>query len=207
MSFTPFLVARSQLLTAIDLFFEDRDPVSVQALAGNARELLENLCRLRGIEPMTELLVRDHPGRPKKDIYKALNLYRNCFKHLGETEAGRSDDQLTLNQFDDTKNEYLLYVCVEDYLRLRDKSPVAMQIFQGWFCALHIELLRDRLLDMAKVFERAFPGILEMTRDEQKRGALAVLRKYANDPELLSDPRTEPAVLSDDEEIICYRLQ
>jgi hypothetical protein len=102
MPLTPFLVARSQLLTAIDLFFEDRDPVSVQALAGNAREILENLCRLRGIEPMTELMMRDHPGRPKKDIYAAMNLYRNCFKHIGNTEAARKDDQLTLNQFDDT---------------------------------------------------------------------------------------------------------
>lgn len=60
MALTPFLVARSQILTAVHLFFDDRDPVSVQALARNARELLEGLCRLRGIAPMTELLVRDH---------------------------------------------------------------------------------------------------------------------------------------------------
>jgi hypothetical protein len=64
---TPFRVARSQLLAAIDLFFEDRDPVSVQVLAGNARELLESLCRFREIEPMTELLLRDHPDHAKKD--------------------------------------------------------------------------------------------------------------------------------------------
>ena len=57
----PFMVARSQLLTAIVLFFADKDPVSVQALAGNVRELLEELCRQAGVEPMTELLLRDHP--------------------------------------------------------------------------------------------------------------------------------------------------
>ena len=70
-------VARSQLLTAIDLFFNDADPVSVHALAGNAREILESLCRLAAVEPITELLLRDHPNKPKKDIYAALNLYRN----------------------------------------------------------------------------------------------------------------------------------
>jgi hypothetical protein len=196
MPLTPFLVARSQLLTAIDLFFEDRDPVSVQALAGNARELLESLCRLRGIEPMTELLLRDHPGRPKKDIYAALNLYRNCFKHVGKTEAERKDDQLTLNQFDDTKNEYLLYICIEDYLRLRNKSPVAMQIAQAWFCALHPELLQQ---EVAEQFLSRFPGILEMNRDQQKRGGLGVLRKFENDTALLSHPETEPAILPDDD--------
>jgi hypothetical protein len=77
---TPLIVARSQLLTAIDLFFNDRDPISVHALAGNAREILESLCRLAAVEPITELFLRDPPHKPKKEIYAALNLYRNCFK-------------------------------------------------------------------------------------------------------------------------------
>lgn len=110
--FTPLTVARSQLLTAIELFCADKDPVSVQALAGNARELLEELCRQAHIQPMTELLLQDHPGRAKKDIYAALNLYRNCFKHLGKTEEERLENQNIFNQFDDSKNDYLLYVCV-----------------------------------------------------------------------------------------------
>jgi hypothetical protein len=82
MRVTPLIAARSQVLMAIELFFADKDSVSIQSLAGNARELLEDLCRQAGIEPMTELLIKDHPSKPKSDIYKALNLYRNCFKHL-----------------------------------------------------------------------------------------------------------------------------
>jgi len=192
---TPFRVARFQLLTAIDLFFEDRDPVSVQGLAGNARELLESLCRLESIEPMTELLVRDHQ-QPKKNIYKALHLYRNCFKHLGKTQAERDDDQITLNQFDDTKNEWLLYICVEDYLRLRQhKSPITMQVFQLWFVALHEELLEDPTDFVPRVRE-IFPGIKAMPRSQQKRMALAALKQAAADPVLLADPRTEPTVLA-----------
>jgi hypothetical protein len=62
MRLTPFMVARSQLLTAIELFFADKDPVSVQALTGNARELLEELCCQIGVEPVTELLLRGHFG-------------------------------------------------------------------------------------------------------------------------------------------------
>jgi len=42
MKLTPFAIARAQLLKAIELFFADKDPVSVQALAGNAREILED---------------------------------------------------------------------------------------------------------------------------------------------------------------------
>ncbi len=63
---SPLVVARSQLLTAIDLFFNDRDPISVHALAGNDREILESLCRLAAVEPITELFSRDHPHKPEK---------------------------------------------------------------------------------------------------------------------------------------------
>jgi hypothetical protein len=193
MRLTPFLVARSQLLTSIELFFADKDPVSVQALAGNARELLESLCRQASVQPMTELLIQDHPGRPRKDIYKALNLYRNCFKHLGHTEAMRQDDKLTLDQFDDTKNEYLIYVCVEDYVRLRKAMPIPMQVFQSWFCALHVELLTSQ--DQAETFKNIFPRIREMSRTQQKRGAVACIGHYSDDPRLLADPQTEPLII------------
>src|SRR5262245_32779312 len=129
MKLTPFAVARTQFLTAIEMFFADKDPVSVHALAGNAREILESLCREKGIEPMTDALLQDHPGKQRKYIYDALNLYRNCFKHLGRTEPERNEDQIALDRFDDSKNEYLLYVCAEDYIRFRRSSPLPMQVF------------------------------------------------------------------------------
>ena len=52
--------------------------------------------------------------------------------------------ELTLDQFNDTKNEYLIYVCVEDYIRLRGAMPIPMQIFQMWFVALHADLANAR---------------------------------------------------------------
>jgi len=97
MVLSPLVVARSQLLTAIDLFFNDRDPVSVHALAGNAREILESVCKLAAVEPITELLLRGHSNKPKKDIYAALNPYRNCFRpcrqDLGRTERRTGNPQ------------------------------------------------------------------------------------------------------------------
>jgi hypothetical protein len=193
MRLTPLTVARSQLLTAIELLLADKDPVSVQALAGNAREILEELCRQAGVKPMTELLLDDHPGKPKKDIYAAMNLYRNCFKHVGDTEKQRQEDQLTLNQFDDTKNDHLLYICIEDYGRLRGSMPIPMQIFQAWFCARHADLLTDRSL--AQKFLDWFQGIQEMTRAQQKRGVAACIERFSDDPGLLAYPETEPLVI------------
>ena len=88
---SPLVVARSQLLTAIDLFFNDRDPISVHALAGNAREILESLCRLAAVEPITELFLRDYPLKPKKYLCRT----RACLQ-LGGLRT-RTDQNQTLN--------------------------------------------------------------------------------------------------------------
>jgi hypothetical protein len=191
MRLTPFMVARSQLLTAIELFFADKDPVSVQALAGNARELLEELCRQAGVEPMTELLLRDHPGKLREDIYDAMNVYRSCFKDLGKTENKRREDQAALDQFDDSINEYLLYVCVEDYVRLRKAMPIPMQVFHGWFCALHSDLLGP---EPAEKFIDFFEDIHQMSRPEQKRAAAAAIFRLSRNADFLAGPTTEPLV-------------
>ena len=187
---TPLLIARSQLLTAIDLFFADGDPISVHALAGAAREILEELCRLECIEPMTDFILRDHPNKSRKDIWNAMNLYRNCFKHLGKTLEEREEDQAIISQFEETANEYLLYVCVEDYVRLRGKSPIEFQILQAWFVGLHLDLLVDS--SKTELFRRAFPELEQKSRVEQKRCGRDMIALKMNDQKLLVDPRTEP---------------
>jgi hypothetical protein len=189
LNLNPLTIARSQLLTAIDIFFADGDPISVHTLAGASREILESLCRLDGIEPMTDFILKDHPTKSKKDIWAALNLYRNCFKHVGKTSEEREADQATLDQFDDTHNEFLLYVCVEDYVRLRKAMPVKYQVLQAWFAALHLNLLVDAA--HSRSFQQAFPLIDKMHRPEQKRRGREMIRLMESDAILLSDPRTE----------------
>ena len=137
--------------------------------------------------------LRDHPNKPKKDIYAALNLYRNCFKHVGKTWEERRGQQAILNQFDDIKNEYLLYVCVEDYLRLRGSSPFPMQVLHAWFCAVHVELIGS--CSSRQKFFALFPGISDMTRYQQKRAALGAIKRSSDDPQVLANPQTEPLLI------------
>lgn len=186
---TPLTIARSQLRTAIDLFFDEKDPVSVHTLAGAAREILEELCRRESVEPMTDFILKDHPGKARKDIWAAMNLYRNCFKHVARTEEQRIEDEATLAQFREPINEFLLYVCVEDYLRLRNSSPVTFQIFQAWFVAMHWDLLVD---EKWTLYKDKFPGLLSLPRAEQKRRGREAIKFWAQDEDLRADPRTEP---------------
>ena len=192
MRLTPFMVARSQLLTAIELFFADKDPVSVQALAGNARELLEELCCQIGVQPVTELLLRGHFGQLREDVYDAMNVFRSCFKYLGKTENKKREDQAALDQFDDSINDYLLYVCVEDYVRLRKAMPIPLHVFHGWFCALHSDLLEPD--HPAEKFVDFFEDIHQMSRPEQKRAAAAAIFRLSRNADFLAGPTTEPLV-------------
>ena len=189
----PLIVARSQLLTAIDLFFNDRDPVSVHALAGNSREILESVCKLAAVEPVTELFLRGHPNKSKKEVCAALNLYRNCFRQVGKTWEERRSEQVILNQFDDSKNEYLLYVCVEDYLKLRGSCPFPMQVLHAWVCALHDDLIACPY--SRQKFIHLFPGLSQMNRYQQKRVALGLIHQSCDDPQVLANPHTEPMLI------------
>ena len=122
-----------------------------------------------------------------------LNLYRNCFKHVGKTWEERKDGQAILNQFDDSKNEYLLYVCVEDYLRLRGSSPFPMQVLHAWFCAMHVDLVGSAC--SRQKFVNVFPDLSQMNRYQQKRAALGVIKQSSDDPQVLANPQTEPILI------------
>jgi hypothetical protein len=66
-------------------------------------------------------------------------------------------------QGNDSKNDGLLYVCIEDYIRLRRASRFPMQVFLTWFYALNIDLLPEDY-PKQKVLDK-FPGIQNMSRE------------------------------------------
>src|SRR5688572_4863539 len=74
--------ARRQLETAITLYFNDGDPISLHTLAGAAYDVLRGVNRARGGEPMIKDWVREsfQPDY-RKTVDKALNEAQNFFKH------------------------------------------------------------------------------------------------------------------------------
>ena len=176
-------VARSQLMTAIERHLDSRDPISVHTLAGAAREIIEVLCRKIGVEPFTSHIQKTFPHKTSKEIYSILNLYRNAFKHAD------NDDVEIIQQFSEEKNDYLIFVAIEDSMRLKGSSPVVFQAVQTWFHAIHEDRLADEV-DRGP-FRRLFPGINQMSRSDQKKFCKAKISEALLDYALLADPRTE----------------
>lgn len=182
-------VARRQLSTAVCLLFDGGDVVSVYSLAANAWEVIDTLCVRAGVDGISGQ-TKEHlaPGKSLKFDY-VNSPYRNFFKH-----ADRGPDAV-LEEIPDSEVDSLIFLAVEDYMRLMNKSPVEFQVFQLWYLALHVEKVADGSLGkIIDAVNSTFSNIRELPRASRISFAHSVLEGALNDQSLLADPRTEVSI-------------
>jgi hypothetical protein len=124
--------ARRQLVIAIRLFFEDTNSVSVYALAHAAWEVLDALCKHRGLTRFREEMSGAN-GLSEAEIKRIANYGRNFFKHAKE------DPEAVLDDFADDRNDHVLLAATFDYGTLAASKPMEVQVFQLWYFAVHPE--------------------------------------------------------------------
>ena len=130
---------------------------------------------------------RDHIQSGKDLKYDYINSpYRNFFKHADR------DPEAVSPQPKDSDIDSLIFLAVEDYLRLQKKSPVEFQVFQLWFISIYIDKVSaEALSETLGVIESTFPNIGSLMRaDRLAMGSKALLDAKV-DQDLLSDPRSE----------------
>lgn len=183
-------VARRQLVTAIRLFFDGRDEVSVYTLAANAWEVIDVLCDIKNVDSLSGQTQEGLPaGKSLKHDY-INSPFRNFFKHADR------DPQGVLSGFSDRKNDGVLMLAVEDFLRLEGFSPIEFQIFQLWYLAVYEEKIDPKELERIMVVVReSLPGIADASRQEQKRMGRELLLEASQDEKLLNDVRTDTSEL------------
>ena len=180
--------ARRQLVTAIQLHFSGGDPVSVYSLGSNAWEIIDSLCTLAGVPSFSDD-TRGHV-QDSKDLKRDFvnSPYRNFFKHADR------DPNATLEGFTDVACDHILYLAAEDYLRLRRRAPIEIQVYQLWYLALYPGKIRPAaLIRVLEPIERELPEILVRSRPEQISMGRIFLLNSLSDPALASDPQTEPS--------------
>ena len=186
---TKTIVARRQLATAIELFFAGRDVVSIYSLAANAWEIIDVLCIKAEIESMS-VQARGYIPVVGKDLKKNYVNYphRNFFKH-----ADKDSDE-TREPLSQTHVEGLIYLAVEDYIRLNRRSPLQLQVFQLWYLAKHPEKLDPAVAkELIDGVTQSFPGLESLPYHAQLERGSQMLEQASLDQSLLADPRTEPA--------------
>jgi hypothetical protein len=169
MNITKLDAAKSQLATAIRLYFEDCDPVSVHTLALAASEIIDRLCVSKGTPAMrSSFLEAIIPGR-RKEFADSLNKARNFFKH-----ASSSKPNEILEDFSDEQN-LIGIIMAADGLRLLGVEMLDARIFTAWVSVMEPELM---LVPPPKDLLALFADLHNQPRAAQKQSGRDVLRNF-----------------------------
>jgi hypothetical protein len=182
--------ARRQLGTALNLYLQDRDPVSVHCLALGGCELIEFYAQKAGAEPFTSHMLKTSPDLTVRDLRKLQRQYWTAFKHPTHLHSGqeRDDDEL-LKRFTDEQNDAVLLIGWYDYALATSTMPVEAQVHQLWYLALHPDKLDPK--HSKEPYEKAFPGLSAQSRCDQKRMLNEVIEKTRADNMVMRDPHTD----------------
>jgi hypothetical protein len=100
-----------KVATALALFIDDLDPVSVHTLACAGGEVAEHLTHKAGAKPFSSHALATFPDLEIKDIRRLQRQFWNAFKHATTRDGKeRDDDRKLLERFNDLQNDHTLFV-------------------------------------------------------------------------------------------------
>lgn len=169
---TKLEAARCQLATAIRLYFDDNDPISVHTLARAAAEIIDRLCEANGTPSQRKVMLDSIVPDRKKEVIDALNKAGNFFKH-----AATSKPHETLDNFSDEQNIFLILMAVDGLRWLGDELPEA-RVFAAWIAIVEPSLFLEPH-PQKQMIDQLFGDIENQPRSAQKesaREALAALQ-------------------------------
>ena len=182
-------VARRQLGTALALFIDDLDPVSVHTLACSGGEIAEHLTHKAGAKPFFSHALATFPDLDVKELRRLQRKFWNAFKHATIRDGKERDDRKLLERFNDLQNDHTLFVAWYDYMLGVKSMPVEAQVFQAWYFALYPEKLNPSM-DAAQ-YENIFPDLHRQSRRAQKKVLKKAIAKARRDKAIMRDPRTD----------------
>jgi hypothetical protein len=180
--------ARRQLGSALALYLQDHDPVSVHCLAGGGCELIEYYAQKAGGEPFSSHALATFPDLDVRELRRLQRQYWNAFKHATHPHGGgeREDDD-PLAAFTDEQNDHALFIGWYDY-GMVEALPMEAQVHQIWYFALHPEKLNP---DQELPLEMLFPDLRSRPRGEQKRMLNVQIGKAKSVADFMNDPKTD----------------
>ena len=178
MNLTKKEVAIRQLNTAIKLFFDDGDAVSIHALAAASATVLADLLEQKGQTSWRKQIVEQYPDHTKAEIFQILRNAQNFFKHADQ------DFDKSL-EFSDTDNDAIIWIATFECGLLiqgkdqkhneREKLSTPISVFQLWNIATKPGdfYMPEEISAPANAL---FPGISERPRSVQLSIGASVLR-------------------------------
>jgi len=186
--------AERKLVAAIRSFFRNEDAIVVYSLAGDAAEVLDALCRKRGIRPFRDEACAAVPDLTQKSFADIVNRHRNFFKHARGDAA-----EEVLDDFTDAHNDPLLFSASYDLgqlcAALRRGFPVEAQMLQIWFMQVHRDAAGPviQAAGLPDAPHLVFPDLHQRPRYEQKMLGREAITWARNEPTLSQPILPTPA--------------
>jgi hypothetical protein len=154
--------ARRQLETALDLYFNEKDPVSIHTLTAAAYNVLRDVNLNTGGTPMLVKQIHAEQiatitGKKLGEIRSILNETENFFKHA-------KDDPTGMLTFDDGQAEVLLFDAIGKYIEITQERVPVFGAFHLWFASRHPDNLKPGFVDKAPP-----PELVEAARRMTRR--------------------------------------
>lgn len=130
--------SKRQLETAITLFFNYADPVSLHTLTVASHTILKDLAKKQQIKSILrwEILSNVKPEK-KNEIKKIFTEADNFFKH-----ADKDPDKLLKFYYEPTV--FLIWDACYLYQKLSNEISPLMVVFRAWFNTEHYDLLLNQ---------------------------------------------------------------
>jgi hypothetical protein len=125
--------ARCQLETAIRLYFDYGDELSIHTLSGAAYAILHDLNKYRGGEDMLKDLHKTLTPEGAREFRRYINRPDNFLKH-----ADRDPDETF--RFDFTWTEVMIWEAGRKYCELAGRDRALMLVYVIWFVATNSEI-------------------------------------------------------------------
>ncbi len=161
-----FESARRQLETAIKLFFNDEDYVSIHTLAAAANQVLVDLAKEGGILTIEDVYLRYIKKDKHKEFINKVREAQNFFKHADR------DPGADLS-FNSEMNDIYLMNVTAVYEQLSDNLPFWIHSYKVWFLMNNFDLF-DTLN------EPHFSKLYEMSQKKYTKLDYIKLRREAD---------------------------
>lgn len=117
--------------TALQLFIDDLDPISVHALACGGSEIIEGMAETQNLPTLSTHIMNTFPELKHADVKRRRNLFWNAIKHFyGQNGKTARDDEALLKSFSDADNDAVLFMGWLDYMQLMKRLPLKRKFFR-----------------------------------------------------------------------------
>jgi hypothetical protein len=136
--------ALRQLETAVTLYFQAGDPISIHTLTSAGYNVLRDIKKHRSADfQMFKDAEVVYPEK-RKEYINMLNESENFFKHADK-------DPTSDHEFSPDWTDFLLIDACEAYLRLTGERRPVLKAYMSWFCIRHPQYYETQPL----IFQKA----------------------------------------------------